>query len=102
MIFLHLMSLFHLFTRGKIFERLTVRTIKRLSILVLGSTLYKPVSEVISTLSLTLHKPVSERLITITATHIDVMMILSALVIFVIAWVMDEGRKLQDNDKLTV
>jgi hypothetical protein len=54
------------------------------------------------TLALTFNNPPGQRMISIGFSSTDFSEIVTALMIIVVAWIMDEGRKLKEEQALVI
>jgi hypothetical protein len=100
---LFLKSIFKAYRAGKIFSAHNARYYRRIGILLeLDALLIKPLSSMLMVLALTLSNPPGQRLISITFTEFSFLEIFSGLIVMVISWVMLEGLRLQEEQKLTV
>jgi hypothetical protein len=111
-----LASLFHLYEKGLIFAAKTIRCLKFLGLLCLTGWLFKCVSNLLLELyPLPPPPPHMSWPVTIVThgyrfgffsfdfgTGIDFGLFLTGVVIVLVAWIMDEGRKIQEEQELTV
>jgi len=97
-----LMRLFRLYEQGDIFRVSNVRCFKNLSRVLVGWFVIGIVHRSLLSMALTLHPPPGQRYITFELGSPDLTALLIGLTLAVIAWVMDEGRKLQDEQDYTV
>ena len=97
-----LMRLFRQYEEGRVFGPENVRCFRSLSrILVLwfvASILSVPVKSLV----LTLHHPPGQHYLELSLGSPDLTALLVGLVVGVIAWVMEEGRKLQEEQDYTI
>lgn len=98
----HLMQLFRLYEQGDIFRTANVRRFKSLSRVLMGWFAVGIVHRSLLSMVLTLHHPPGQRFITFDLGSPDLTALLIGSVLAVIAWVMDEGRKLQEEQDYTV
>lgn len=92
-----LMRLFRHYEEGRIFRLENVRCFRSLSRALLLWFAASVVSVPIRSLALTLHHPPGQHYIELSLGSPDLTALLVGLVVGVIAWVMDEGRKLQEQ-----
>jgi hypothetical protein len=115
-----LMGLFRFYEQGLIFSDKTIRCLKILGLLCVAGWMLNSLSRYLSLLEYQHLKPPPELLhshVTIAhdisfngigffsfdfGTGIDFGLLLAGAVIVVIAWIMDEGRKIQEEQELTV
>jgi hypothetical protein len=98
-----LKSIFKSYRKGNIFSAHNARYYQRIGILLeLDALLIKPLSNMLMELALTLSNPPGQRLISITFTEFNFLEIFSGIIVIVISWVMLEGLRLQEENKLTV
>jgi hypothetical protein len=97
-----LTRLFSLYEKGKIFLAGNVYWYKRLSLVLLWSCGAGIICRCLLSIVLSLHNPPGQRKIALSLSSDDVNLLLLGGILAVIAWVMDEGRKLQEEADLTV
>lgn len=97
-----LIRLFRLYEAGVVFREANVRCFRDLSRALLGWFAAGIVYQPFMSLALTLHHPPGQRQITLGLGTADLTALLVGLTLAVVAWVMDEGRKLQEEQDLTV
>jgi hypothetical protein len=112
----NLADLFHLYQRGLIFARQTIRCIKLLGLLCVIYGLFTsawraanylfpaPHSRMVPPgVLITFHKSyIITGLFSFTLNGFNVGLLLAGIIIVIIAWIMDEGRKIQEEQELTV
>lgn len=98
----YLMRLFQLYEQGDIFKLSNVRCFGKLSRVLLLWFAAGIVHQPLLSIALTLHNPPGHRMLTIGFGSPDLTALLLGLILAVIAWVMEEGRKLQEEQELTV
>ena len=98
----HLMRLFQLYEQGRIFRPANVRCFRSLSRVLLWWFAAGIVHKSLLSVVLTLHNPPGQRMITLELGSPDLTALLLGAVLAVIAWVMEEGRRLQEDQDLTV
>ncbi|MFH1137550.1 MAG: DUF2975 domain-containing protein [Pseudomonadota bacterium] len=97
-----LSRLFGLYAQGEIFSAANVRYIKKIGYTLLLGQALSPVYQALVTTALTFHNPPGQRYIRIGLSSADVSTVTTALVVIVAAWIMDEARKLQDEQALVI
>lgn len=98
----YLMRLFRLYERGEIFRPSNVRCFKILSRVMVWWFVIGIVHRSLLSVALTLHHPPGRRFITLELSSPDLTALLVGIVLAVIAWVMEEGCKLQEEQDYTV
>ncbi|WP_319380897.1 DUF2975 domain-containing protein [Thiomicrorhabdus sp.] len=101
-VLLNLRKIFLFYKDGVIFSFehviLFKRTAKLLSIWVVLSVIYESVKSVL----FSLNNPVGERVLSVGFGFEELTVIIVAAFIYVIAWVMDEGRALAEENQMTI
>lgn len=98
-----LRRLFSLYRVGTIFGASTVLCYRRLGYLIIAaSAFFIPIGEGINIMALTLSNPPGSRVLSIGFGTPGLEMILMGLMIIVISWIMDEGRKIEEERSYTV
>ncbi|MDR3541664.1 MAG: DUF2975 domain-containing protein [Desulfosporosinus sp.] len=98
----HLMRLFALYEQGCIFMLDNVRCFKKLSYVLIWWFVAGIAYNSLLSVALTLHNPPGQRMITLELSSSDLTALLLGGILAVIAWVMEEGRKLQEDQDFTV
>jgi hypothetical protein len=98
----YLMRLFELYERGEIFKLSNVHCYKKLSRVLIWWFVAGILCQTLLSVVLTLHRPPGHRIITFELSSSDLTTLLLGLILAVISWVMEEGRKLQEDQDLTV
>ena len=97
-----LIKLFNLYARGKIFTANNVRLIRWIGYTILIGQAISPVHQALLTLALTISNPPGQRMISIGLDNQNLFAIVSAVIIILVAWIMDEGRRLQEEQALVI
>lgn len=97
-----LMRLFRLYEQGLIFRAANVRCFKNLARVLLVWFFIGIAHRTLLSVVLTLHNPPGQRLFSIGLSSADLTTLLTGGILAVIAWVMEEGRKLQEDQDFTV
>jgi len=98
-----LARLFRLYQHGYIFTGENVCLIRRMAYLMLTAQLAKPVFDILISINMTIHNPPGERvMLLLNYTTMNLGLIITSFLILMIAYVMDEGRKLKEVDELTI
>ena len=102
LIFAKLARLFSLYRQGQIFTAQVVATIRYLGFALVGAQFADFVFQALCSVALTWHNGVGHRQISVgfSFTHCELLLV-AAIVIFS-SWVMDEGRRLQAEQDLTI
>lgn len=98
----HLMRLFSLYQQGHIFSPSNVRCFKNLSRVLIWWFAAGIVQRTLLGIALTLHYPPGHRILTISLGSPDLTALLLGIILAIIAWVMEEGRKLQADQDFTI
>ena len=98
----YLMRLFRLYEQGQIFRDSNVRCFKKLSRVLIWWFAVGIVHKSLLSVALTLHHPPGQRMITVELGSPDLTALLLGAILAVIAWVMEEGRRLQEDQDFTV
>jgi len=98
-----LRRLFGLYRLKIIFSGDNVRCYRMLGLLMIGASgFFMPLGEGITTMALTLGNPPGQRVFSIGFGSPGIEMILVGFIIIVISWIMEEGRKIEEDRTLTV
>jgi hypothetical protein len=101
-VFYYLSQLFSLYSKGIIFEASNVNLIKKIAYLLLIRAAIGPIFEAAITAAWTMGNPVGERVAVLSTQTINFNGIVTALIILVAAWVMNQGQKLKQEQLFTV
>jgi len=97
-----LIRLFRLYEVGEIFSESTVRCFRDISRMLMVWCAAVFVTSPLLSVALTLHHPPGQRLLVVGVRSMDITALLVGFVLAVIAWVMEEGRKLREEQDLTI
>ena len=97
-----LIRLFKLYEQGEIFRAGNVRCFQKLSRVLIIWCVANVLSGPLMSIALTLHHGHGQRLLVVGFGSPDMTALLVGLILAVIAWVMEEGRKLQDEQDYIV
>ncbi len=97
-----LKSLFFLYEKGIYFEAGNVKQFKLLGKFALWAVLTDVVNETVLILAKTINNPPGEKILAISIGSDHVKLMVVACIIMLISMVMDEGRKIKDENQLTV
>lgn len=98
----YLQRLFLLYEQGQIFRLANVRCFKKLFRVLIWSFVADIVSRSLLSVVLSLPNPPGQRIVTVDLSSSDLTILLLGGILAVISWVMEEGRKLQEEQDLTV
>lgn len=98
----YLQRLFLLYEQGQIFFLANVRCFKKLSKVLIWSFVAEIVSRSLLSVVLSFPNPPGQRIVTVDLSSSDLTILLLGGILAVISWVMEEGRKLQEEQDLTV
>jgi hypothetical protein len=98
----YLIRLFRLYEQGDIFKPTNVHCFKKLSRVLIWWFVAGIVHKVLLSVALTLHNPPGQHIISLGIGSPDLTALLLGGILAVIAWVMEEARKLQEDQDLTV
>ncbi len=97
-----LVRLFRLYETGQIFREANVRCFRDISRTLIIWCVARFLSDPLMSVALTLHHEPGRRLLVIGLRSMDITALLIGFILAVIAWVMEEGRKLQEEQDFTV
>jgi len=90
--------LFGLYSEGKIFTLENTRRLSNIARALIVYTLAMPLMRTALSVLLTLHKPLGERHLVISISSDDIGLLFIGTGLLVITWIMDEGRKLAEDN----
>ncbi len=97
-----LVKLFKHFEKFEIFSRKSVQCIRKLGFcLVINQAIY-PLYCALFSLTLTINNPEGQRMIAVGFGAEQISLLLIGCTIILISWIMDEGRKLQEEQAATI
>lgn len=97
-----LIKLFRLYAAGRIFTADNVKFIRWIGYTILIGQAISPVHQALLTLALTFPNPPGHKMIAIGVGNQNLFAIVSAVIIILVAWIMDEGRRLQEEQALVI
>jgi hypothetical protein len=97
-----LVKLFALYERGIIFAIGNVRNIRRLGWTMLLWEVANPFYQLLLTFVISSNNPPGHRFVSISWNNIDVSTTIMAVIILVVSWIMREGVRLEEQQRLTV
>lgn len=97
-----LSRLFRLYQQGRIFTADAVAVIRRLGWTIIAAQVVDPVYQMLNSVALSWHNPVGTRQIAVwlNFTHLEFLFI--GMIVIVVSRIMDEGRRLQVEQDLTI
>lgn len=98
----YLIKLFSLYARGDVFTATNVRYIRRVGVAMLIGQALNPFYQSLLTIAITLGNPKGQRMISLGIGSSNLSEIVTAIMIIVVAWIMDEARKLQEEQALVI
>ena len=101
-ILMYLYKLFGLYVRGDIFTAKNVFFIRRLGYTILIGQALSPFIQCLMTLAMTFSNQPGQHMISLGLSDSNISQILIAFMIIIVAWIMDEGRKLQEEQTLVI
>ncbi len=99
---LFLMKLFGLFEKREFFSKESVLYIRKLGFCLLFGQLVYPFYMGMMTLALTMNNPPGMRNITVGFEGEQASLTIVALIVILVSWIMNEGRKLQEESEATI
>jgi len=99
---LTLARLFRLYEKGIVFSADNVRYYRNLGFCIIGWVITSFLAEPLSSLIISRNNPVGEHYITVGFDHFDLFSLVIGAIVVLISWVMDEGRKLEDQQVYTI
>lgn len=100
--FYHLIKLFRLYELGQIFTKDNINPIKICSYTILFWFIANFITSVLLVLALTLNNPVGQRILAIKFDAKDFSTLVIGVIAIIIAQIMDEARKIKDENDYTV
>lgn len=97
-----LINLFRLYEKGEIFGDENVRYFVKLSRILIGFGLAGILADPLQSIALTLHHPAGERCLALSLSSNEVLILIVAFILAVISRVMEEGRKVAQEQELTI
>ena len=97
-----LIRLFRLYEKMEIFTEGAVKCVRSLGKLLIWLFFAKIIEDPLMSLALTMHNSPGHREIDFALSSDDIAFLLIGIVTVLIAWVMEEGRKLQEEQQFTI
>ncbi|MFW5735408.1 MAG: DUF2975 domain-containing protein [Oceanidesulfovibrio sp.] len=98
----NLARLFGGYARHEVFTTQSVRRIRRVGVLLLVRELLSPFVGAAMTIALTLSNPPGQRMVSVGLESSNITMLVTALMIIVVAQIMDQARELHEESMLTI
>ncbi|TVM18467.1 hypothetical protein DPQ33_06910 [Oceanidesulfovibrio indonesiensis] len=98
----NLARLFGGYARGEVFTTVSVQRIRSVGLLLLVRELISPLIGAAMTVALTLSNPAGQRMVSVGLGSSNITMLITALMIIVVAYVMDQARELHEESMLTI
>jgi len=102
MVCFYLSQLFAIFEKMEFFSEASVGSIRKIGWTLLIGQMIHPFYVALMTLVLSISNPAGERFIAVELGAAELKMIAIAAGIILISWIMDEGRKLQEENAATI
>ena len=94
-----MIKLFGLYAQGRIFSIANVQCLKLSAItLLIWEFILQPIYQILLSATLTWHNPPGHRVATLTLSGIDMLLVFSAILVWLIAWIMAEGVKILEEN----
>jgi len=94
---LRLRQLFDFYTRGLIFTAENIRCLRGFALATLGIALVKPMAGALMSVVLTMTNPPGQRMLSVSFGSSELTTLFVGCVFLIIAWIMDEGRELAEE-----
>lgn len=94
---LRLRQLFDFYAQGLIFTAENIRCLRGFALATLGFALVKPVAGALMSVVLTMTNPPGQRMLAISFGSSELTTLFVGCVFLIIAWIMDEGRELAEE-----
>lgn len=102
LICLRLAKLFQAFEQGYLFELKNIANIQRIGVYMILSRCIQLIYQPTISIGLTYSNAVGERLAAVSVGEADFSSLITAIIIFVAAWIMQEAYKLKTDSQLTI
>ncbi len=97
-----LVQLFRLYENAIYFSHETVTLFRRLGITLMLWVVASPLHSSLLSIAVTFNNPPGERMLVMTLDFGDLAMLLIGTIVILISWIMEEGRKLEEEQAYTV
>ncbi|WP_454781448.1 DUF2975 domain-containing protein [Legionella sp. WA2022007384] len=97
-----LARLFGLFEKGDLFEEENIKLIKQVSIFMIFGELVQLFYQPLMTAALTFNNPKGERIASITLNSANLSTLITAFIILVASWIVQEAHQLKSETQLTI
>lgn len=95
----HLRKMFRAFSRDIIFQPAPIRHLKVFGVALLVQTLAKPLTGAVTSVLATFHRPAGERMLSIGLGNAEASTLFLGALIIVIAWVLGEAARIDDENR---
>lgn len=99
---LNLAKLFKLFEQGYLFEEDNIKLIKQVSIYMILGEFVQLIYQPLITAALTFNNPAGERFASITLKSANLSTLITAFIILVASWIIQEAHQLKSETQLTI
>lgn len=100
--FFLLFRLFGLYARGEIFTEHAVGYIRKAGYTLLAVQAINPLHGALISLVLTMQNPAGMRAVSVGINSTDISGMIIAFLVVLVSWIMDEGRKLKEEESLVI
>ncbi|AWN72783.1 DUF2975 domain-containing protein [Legionella anisa] len=97
-----LAKLFRLFEKGDLFEKENIKLIKQVSIYMILGEIVQLFYQPLMTAALTFNNPKGERIASITLNSANLSTLITAFIILVASWIIQEAHQLKSETQLTI
>lgn len=97
-----LAKLFRLFENGHLFEQENIRLIKQVSIYMILGELVQLLYQPLMTAALTFNNPKGERVASLTLNSANLSTLITAFIILIASWIIQEAHQLKSETQLTI
>jgi len=97
-----LARLFHLYEKGVLFEIENIKIIKQISLLMITGELLQLLYQPLITAALSFNNPAGQRFASITLGSTNASTLITALVILIASWIVNEAHQLKNEVQLTI
>lgn len=102
LLYANLVTLFLMYERGYYFNLQNVSVIKRIGVYLLLGEILRPLEEAATTLLLTWQNGPGQRALLISLKGNNIVVIITGIMIILISWIIAEGHRLSEDQRLTI
>lgn len=102
LIFRLLARLFHLYEQGNLFEQENITLIRKISIYMIAGEIIQLIYQPMITAALTFSNPAGKRFASITLGTTNVSTLITAFIILIASWIINEAHQLKTDSQLTI